>query len=438
MLSQRLRQFQSVTRNNVSRGTVQVNIEQVKIDKLIPYARNSRTHSDAQVAQIAASIKEFGFTNPVLIDETGSIIAGHGRVMAARKLAITDVPSIRLTHLTEAQKKAYIIADNKLALNAGWDDEMLAVELTDLKDMGFDLDLTGFSTDEIEALLAPVGTEGLTDEDAVPEVPEAPVTVLGDVWLLGNHRVMCGDSTSIDAVEKLMDGQKADMVFTSPPYNADTKAGDGDIFNKKKSKKLYAEGYSDNLGSNDYVDFASSVLEVCFANTDGFIFWNVSYNAKSKYEYIQQIIGRIDYLVEQICWKKSSTIPFKGCFMRDWEPVYVFSTNKQGLNLKTVTSNFWQVSNTGAQQENHKACFPVELPAKAIGIVNENSGIVLDPFGGSGSTLIACEKTGRINRSMELDPKYCDVIVQRWQEFTGQTATLESDGKPFISLKKAA
>jgi len=415
-----------------------VNIEQVKLDKLIPYARNSRTHSDAQVAQIAASIKEFGFTNPVLIDETGSIIAGHGRVMAARKLAITDVPSIRLTHLTEAQKKAYVIADNKLALNAGWDDEMLAVELTDLKDMGFDLDLTGFSTEEIEALLAPTGTEGLTDEDAVPEVPEAPVTVLGDVWLLGKHRVMCGDSTSIDAVEKLMDGQKADMVFTSPPYNADTKAGDGDIFNKKKSKKLYAEGYSDNLGSKDYVDFASSVLEVCFANTDGFIFWNVSYNAKSKYEYIQQIIGRIDYLVEQICWKKSSTIPFKGCFMRDWEPVYVFSTNKQGLNLKTVTSNFWQVSNTGAQQENHKACFPVELPAKAIGIVNENSGIVLDPFGGSGSTLIACEKTGRINRSMELDPKYCDVIVQRWQEFTGQTATLEETGKPFISLKKAA
>jgi ParB-like chromosome segregation protein Spo0J len=182
-------------------------LEQIKLDALIPYARNSRTHSDAQVAQIAASIKEFGFTNPVLIDETGSIIAGHGRVMAARKLAITDVPSIRLTHLTEAQKKAYVIADNKLALNAGWDDEMLAVELSDLQGMGFDLDLTGFSTDEIEALLAPVGTEGLTDEDAVPEVPEAPVTVLGDVWLLGKHRVMCGDSTSVDAVERLMGGR---------------------------------------------------------------------------------------------------------------------------------------------------------------------------------------------------------------------------------------
>ena len=415
-----------------------MNIEQVNLDKLIPYARNSRTHSDAQVAQIAASIKEFGFTNPVLIDETGSIIAGHGRVMAARKLAITDVPSIRLTHLTEAQKKAYIIADNKLALNAGWDDEMLAVELTDLKDMGFDLDLTGFSTDEIEALLAPTGTEGLTDEDAVPEVPEAPVTVLGDVWLLGKHRVMCGDSTSIDAVEKLMDGQKADMVFTSPPYNADTKSGQGDIFNGKKSVRLYSEGYSDKLPSGEYVDFAASVLEVCFAVTDGFIFWNVSYNAKSRFEYIQQISGRLPYLVEQICWKKSSTIPFKGSLMRDWEPIFLFSTNKQPVAVKEVTSNFWQISNTGAQTENHKACFPVALPENGISIVANNTGLVFDPFGGSGSTLIACEKTGRINRSMELDPKYCDVIVQRWQEFTGQTATLESNGKPFISLKKAA
>ena len=181
-------------------------IEQVKLDALIPYARNSRTHSEAQVAQIAASIKEFGFTNPVLIDETGSIIAGHGRVMAARKLAIADIPSIRLTHLTDAQKKAYVIADNKLALNAGWDDEMLAVELTDLKDMDFNLDLTGFSAEEIDTLLTPTIIEGLTDEDAVPELPPEPVTKLGDVWILGKHRVMCGDSTSIDAVEKLMDG----------------------------------------------------------------------------------------------------------------------------------------------------------------------------------------------------------------------------------------
>lgn len=411
-------------------------VERRDISTLIPYAKNSRTHSDAQVAQIAASMKEWGWTNPILIDPTGAVIAGHGRLLAARKLGYTDAPVMVAEGWTEAQTRAYVIADNKLALNAGWDDVMLGLELAELKDIGFDTDLTGFSLDEI-ALLNPEVTEGLTDEDAVPDVPIEPVTVLGDVWILGNHRLMCGDSTSIDAVDKLMDGQKADICFTSPPYNADTKTGDGDIFNKKKAKKLYGEGYTDALPSSEYVDFAASVLEVCFANTDGFIFWNVSYNAKSKYEYIQQITGRVEYLVDQVCWKKSSTIPFKGMLMRDWEPVYVFSTNKQSLNVSKVTSNFWEISNTGAQQQDHKACFPVALPEKAIGLVNTNSGIVLDPFGGSGSTLIACEKTGRINRSMELDPKYCDVIVKRWEDFTGKQATLESTGEYFPSIKEA-
>ena len=185
-------------------------IQYKKIGELIPYARNSRTHSDAQVAQIAASIKEFGWTNPVLMDGDNGIIAGHGRVLAARVLGHTDIPTIELSHMTDIQKRAYIISDNKLAMNAGWDEEVLGLELTELKEFGFNLDLTGFSTDEIEALLAPTGTEGLTDEDAVPEVPEAPVTVLGDVWLLGKHRVMCGDSTSIDDGEKLMGGLLAD------------------------------------------------------------------------------------------------------------------------------------------------------------------------------------------------------------------------------------
>lgn len=401
-------------------------IEQLKTDDLLSYARNSRTHSEAQVDQIAASIKEFGFTNPVLIDAEGQIIAGHGRVMAARKLKLSEVPCIRLAHLTETQKKAYVIADNKLALNAGWDDELLALEIEDLKEENFDLSLLGFTQDELDDIADKIAeeVEGLTDEDAVPETPEEPKTKPGDIYKLGNHRLMCGDSTSIDAVDKLMDGQKADMVFTSPPYNANTKAGDGDIFSSKKSKKLYAEGYSDNLPSNEYIDFASSVLEVCFANTDGFIFWNVSYNAKSKNEYIKQIVNRLDYLIEQVCWKKTSTIPFKGCLMRDWEPIYIFSTNKQGLNTKTVTSNFWQISNTGSQQENHKACFPVALPEKGISLVNVNSGIIFEPFCGSGTTMIAAEKNNRKCYGMELDPKYCDVIVKRWEDFTGKKAEL--------------
>ena len=411
-------------------------IETIPIADLIPYARNSRTHSDQQVAQVAASIREFGFTNPVLIDAEDGIIAGHGRVMAARKLNMTEVPCIRLEHLTETQKRAYIIADNKLALNSGWDEEMLGLELADLREDDFDLDLVGFNADEIEDALNPVEiTDGLTDPDEVPEVPADPVTVLGDVWVLGNHRLMCGDSTSIKAVERLMDGQKADMVFTSPPYNADAKAGQGDIFNKKKSVKLYSDGYSDNLPSSEYIEFTSSVLEICFTVTDGFIFWNVSYNAKSRFEYIQQITSRLPYLVEQICLKKSSTIPFKGSLMRDWEPIYLFSTNKEPVAVKEVVSNFWQVSNTGSQTENHKACFPVELPIKGISIVAKKTGIIFDPFGGSGTTAIACEKTNRKARLMELDPKYCDVIVKRWQDFTGKKAIHESSGKSFDELK---
>ena len=406
-----------------------------KVDDLIPYARNSRTHSDAQVAQIAASVREFGWTNPVLVDGENGIIAGHGRVLAARKLGMEEVPCIELAGLSDTQRRAYIIADNKLALNAGWDDELLAIEFSELADAGFDNLLTGFTQDEIDALTPEQIPEGLTDEDAVPEVQAEPVSKLGDVWLLGKHRLMCGDSTSIDAVDVLMQGGKADMVFTSPPYNADAKAGQGDIFNGKKSVKLYSDGYSDKLPSSEYVDFAASVLEVCFAVTDGFIFWNVSYNAKSRFEYIQQISGRLPYLVEQICWKKSSTIPFKGSLMRDWEPVFLFSTNKQPVAVKEVTSNFWQISNTGAQAENHKACFPVALPEKGISIVANNTGLVFDPFGGSGSTLIACEKTGREARLMELDPKYVDVIVRRWQEFTGKQATHAATGATFAEVE---
>lgn len=211
------------------------NHQTLSIDKLIPYAKNSRTHSDAQVAQIAASIQEWGFTTPILIDDQHSVIAGHGRLAAARKLGLTEVPVIVATGWTDAQKRAYVIADNKLALNAGWDNELLALELGELGDLGFDLDLVGFTDEEIAALM-PVEIEpGLTDEDAVPEVPEQPITVPGDVWVLGKHRLMCGDSTSIDAVDKLMDGQKADMVFTDPPYGVDY---DGGHATEKRRDKL--------------------------------------------------------------------------------------------------------------------------------------------------------------------------------------------------------
>ena len=417
-------------------------VEQVNIAKLIPHARNSRTHSDAQVAQIAASIKEFGFTNPVLIDETGSIIAGHGRVMAARKLSLADVPSIRLTHLTGAQKKAYVIADNKLALNAGWDDEMLAVELTDLRDMGFDLDLTGFSTDEIEALLAPTGTEGLTDEDAVPDVPEAPVTVLGDVWLLGKHRVMCGDSTSIDAVENLMDGDKAELCFTSPPYNL----GDSVALRngaRKGKKSAYNDFNDDSNWSNLMIGFINNAM--LNANV---ICVNVQMLAGNKFDLLKLFGTYSENTIDIGIWSKTNPPPAMadGVMTSAFEFMW-FLSNEEKPNRRIKTSNFERgtfsnvFSNgtaSGHDANVHGAVFPSKIAEHYVSKCSPINSLILDLFGGTGTTLIACEKTGRINRSMELDPKYCDVIVQRWQEFTGQTATLESTGNPFITLKKAA
>ena len=228
-------------------------IEMLPIEGLVPYANNSRSHSDEQVAQVAASIKEFGFTNPVLVDKDNMIIAGHGRMKAAMRLGLTEVPCIRLDHLNDFQKKAYIIADNKLALNAGWDDELLRLELGQLNEDGFDLSLTGFDDDELSKLLIPEQIDGLTDEDDVPEVPEDPVTVEGDVWILGNHRLMCGDSTSIDAVDNLMDGQKADMVFTDPPYNIDYQ-GVSDKRNKIAN---------DKMADDDFVQFLQDSIMGC-------------------------------------------------------------------------------------------------------------------------------------------------------------------------------
>ena len=404
-------------------------ISQHKVDELIPYARNSRTHSDAQVAQIAASIKEFGFTNPVLIDETGSIIAGHNRVLASRKLNLVSVPCIQLSHLTEAQKKAYIIADNKLALNAGWDDEMLAVELTDLKDIGFDLDLTGFNTDEIEALLAPVGTEGLTDEDAVPEVPEAPVTVLGDVWLLGNHRLMCGDSTSIDAVDKLMAGGGADMLLTDPPYNV--------AYEGATKQKLTIQ--NDSMGDGEFRQFlrdAFVTAENAMKNGAVFYIWHSDsegYNFRGACQDAGLKVRQC------LIWKKSSLVMGRQDYHWKHEPcLYGWKEGAGHLwaadRKQTTILEFDKPSRNGE----HPTMKPVGLFEYQMLNNTKGGDIVLDLFGGSGTTIIAAEKNGRYGYLMELDPKYCDVIVQRWQEFTGKTATLEANGNPFISLKKVA
>lgn len=389
-------------------------LEHLQLDALIPFAKNSRTHSADQVAQIAASIKEFGFTNPVLIDADGGIIAGHGRVMAARKLKLKEVPCIRLGHLTDAQKRAYVIADNKLALNAGWDDEMLKLELGDLKELNFDLSLTGFSTDEINALLTPDVVEGLTDEDAVPEVPEEPITRLGDVWILGNHRLMCGDSTNIASVDLLLKGTKADLVFTDPPYNV--------AFNGRSGKHEVIK--NDNLSEQDFDTF---IGEVC--NTIAAV-QPKAYYVWCNWKFYAALQGRLEYKA-CIVWAKNVFGMGKG-----YRHQHEFCLFNGALDEAVKNeSDLWSISKDTNYV--HPTQKPVALSVRAFGnhikMLN-----VLDLFGGSGSTLIGAEQTGRNAFLMELDPKYCDVIVQRWQEFTGKTATLESTGQPFMPVKKAA
>ena len=378
-----------------------------KITELIPYVNNARTHSEEQVIQIAASIKEFGFTNPVLIDGENGIIAGHGRLMAAKKLGMEEVPTIELSHLSEAQRKAYILADNKLALNSGWDNDLLAIEFAELGALGFDLELTGFTLDEIDALTPEEIPPGLTDEDSVPELPEEPVTKLGDVWLCGNHRVMCGDSTSIDAVDKLMDGSKADMVFTDPPYNVG--------FNGRSGKHDVI--MNDAMSENDFESFIADVCNTIITiNPSVYYIW-------CNWKFYGILQGKLEYKT-CIVWAKNVFGLGRG--YRHQHEFCLFN-GKVDEVIKNE-SDLWEIKKD--HNYVHPTQKPVALSVRAFGnhikLLN-----VLDLFGGSGSTLIGAEQTGRKAFLMELDPKYCDVIVKRWQDFTGQQATLESTGEYF-------
>lgn len=384
-------------------------IEQRPVAGLIPYVNNSRKHSDEQVAQIAASIKEFGWTNPILVDGANGIIAGHGRLMAARKLGMEAVPVIELAHLSEPQRKALIIADNKLAMNAEWDNDLLMLELGELLEGGFDLDLLGFGKDELDALLSPTeATEGLTDEDAVPEPPAVPVTVLGDVWLLGKHRLMCGDSTSTDAVDMLTQSQSPDMVFTDPPYGI-AHSGKGITANG-----VEGNDFGEIMGDKD-VSVAIDAYHLCAGQWPDarLIFWGANY-------YPSALPDGHGWIV----WdKQREGDTFSGAelaFINGGVRVDVFRHMWHGM--------------VKASEHGQKRVHPTQKPialAEWCFARYGNPDLVLDLFGGSGSTLIACEKTKRTANLMELDPKYVDVIIKRWQEFTGKTATLESTGQPF-------
>jgi DNA modification methylase len=400
-------------------------VERWAIGKLVPYARNARTHSDEQIGQIAASIKEWGWTTPVLVDETGSIIAGHGRTLAAQRLQMTEVPVMVAKGWSDAKKRAYVLADNKLAMNAGWDNEMLALELGEIGNMDFDLDLTGFTADEIAALMPLELEPGLTDEDAVPEPPVVPVTVLGDVWLLGKHRLMCGDSTSIDAVEKLCGGG-VDMFLTDPPYNVAYEGGTKEkltIKNDSMGDDQFRQFLRDAYVAADAVMKAGAVFYIWHADLEGYNFRGAVKDA--------------GWTVRQcLIWKKSSLVMGRQDYHWKHEPcLYGWKEGAGHLwaadRKQTTILEFDKPSRNGE----HPTMKPVGLFEYQMLNNTKGGDMVLDSFGGSGTTMIAAEKNGRVSRLMELDPKYCDVIIKRWQDFTGKIATHAETGKPFAEVK---
>jgi len=392
----------------------------VKIEELIPYARNARTHSDAQVAQVAASIKEFGWTNPVLIDGEKGIIAGHGRVLAARKLGMSEVPCIELSHLTKSQKRAYILADNKLAENAGWDMELLKIELGELGGDGFDLSLTGFDEDFLKGLLE--DSEGLTDPDETPEPPSEPVTRHGDVWICGNHRLMCGDSTVITDVERLCNGAQVDMLLTDPPYNVAYEGGTADALKIQ----------NDDMGSEDFVEFLTDAFMNAHAvMKPGAVFyiWHADLEGLN----FRQACKNAQLAVRQcLVWRKNTFVMGRQDYQWQHEPcLYGWKDGAGHLwasdRKQTTVLDFDRPQRNGE----HPTMKPVALFEYQMLNNTKGGDIVLDLFGGSGTTMIAAEKNGRVSRLMELDPIYCDVIVTRWQNFTGKEARLEETGQKF-------
>jgi DNA modification methylase len=442
--------------------------KKLPVADLVPYARNSRTHSPQQVDKIAASIREFGFLNPIIVDGMNGIVAGHGRVLAAQKLGLSELPVIDASHLSEAQKRAYVIADNRLALDAGWDNEMLKIELQDLEADGFDLSLTGFELDEIGDLLAEPIT-GLTDEDAVPEVPAVPVTVEGDVWLLGRHRLMCGDCKSFNDVAKVLSGEMINLVVTSPPYASQRE------YDKESSFKP--------IRVDEYVDWYEDIATNIYANleNDGSYFCNIKPNADG----IKRELYVFDLVLaharkwqwnyaDEFCWERAG-IPQQVArrFKNQFEPIYHFTKGEWKFNPDAVKHESKAVpkakgkgaGNTNAAQRQghvsavdgnhvaagmaypgnrlptfqsealgHPAAYPVGLPEFFIKAYTDVDDVVFDPFMGSGSTLMAAEKNGRKAYGLELSPLYVDLIINRWQDFTGQEATLDGTDETFAAL----
>ena len=409
-----------------------VAIEHWPLDRLLPYAANARTHSDDQVAQIAGSIAAFGFNVPCLVDERGVLIAGHGRLLAARQLELETVPVIRLEHLSEAQARAFRIADNRIAENAGWDDELLGTEFHWLQEEAeFDLDLTGFTLDEVDRLLQDDGSAGNIDDDEVSEPPEKPVTRPGDLWLLGGHRLLCGDATVLGDVERALDGGLADLCFTDPPYNVDYGNSAKDRMRGKKRRIR-----NDNLGK----DFERFLYDACvniLTVTKGAAYICMS---SSELPTLQRAFREAGgHWSTFVIWAKNTFTLGRADYQRQYEPIL--------YGWKEGTDHYWCGArdqgdvwfvDKPARNDLHPTMKPVALVERALRNSSKSRDVVLDPFAGSGSTLIAAEKTGRTARLVELDPGYCDVVVRRWQDWTGQAATLDGDGRTFDAVADGA
>jgi DNA modification methylase len=406
--------------------TPTLHVESWQIERLLPYARNARTHSAVQIRQIAASIAEFGFNNPVLVDAEGSIIAGHGRVLAAGELKLPQVPVIVLSHLTETRKRAFRLADNQLALNAAWDPDLLRLELKALAAAAeLALDLTGFDPDELDRLLAEPGTEEeLTDPDIAPPPPRVPVTVAGDLWVLDDHRLLCGDATDKDAIETLLAGETAAMVFTDPPYNV--------AYQGKTAQKLQI--HNDALGEKFYAFLRQSLANL-IAVCQGAIY--VCMSSSELHTLHRAFTDAGGHWSTFLIWAKHHFTLGRSDYQRQYEPIlygwpqkvehYWGGDRNQG--------DVWFIARPMANRE-HPTAKPVELVERAIENSSRIRDIVLDPFAGSGTTLIACQRRKRRARLMELDPGYADVICQRWQQYTGKSAVLQADGRTFAEISR--
>jgi DNA modification methylase len=400
------------------------------IASLIPYVRNPRTHSDEQVAVIAASIREFGWTNPVLIDGEKGIIAGHGRVLAARKLGLKEVPCIELKHLTEAQRRAYVIADNQTALRAGWDDELLRLEVADLQGLDFDLSLLGFETDALDALLAPAGTQGLTDPDEVPDPPVNPVSRTGDLWVLGRHRLLCGDSTVADDVARVLGDVRPHLMVTDPPYGVSYDA----TWRGKAGHATLGKNRTGKVSSDEKADWRE--VWALFPGSIAYV-WHGGLHSQT----VADSLIACDFtLRSQIIWNKTVMVMGRGDYHWKHEPCWyvVRGTGNWAGDRKQTT--VWDIASPihimgGSKEE--KTVHPTQKPVECMKRPIENNSspgqAVYEPFSGSGTTIIAAEMTGRACHAIEIDPVYIDVAIERWQKFTGQKATL--DGKSWDEVQ---